>query len=169
MSTTYRYAYANNNPYKYVDPDGRVPLLIPVVVFIAKEVAGEVFERTTGIPAPTIKNAGKYAAKQLVKNKIKGKTGEALVKKALAKNLGGEQVSIRNSKGKIARVDFTKKDKSLVEVKTGNAKLSKNQAQLQKDIDNGVEVTPVGKNAAAAGFKPGKPIKIEKMDVERVK
>ncbi|WP_440055935.1 RHS repeat-associated core domain-containing protein [Pseudoalteromonas sp. T1lg65] len=23
-----RYAYANNNPYKYVDPDGKIPLLI---------------------------------------------------------------------------------------------------------------------------------------------
>lgn len=25
-----RYTYANNNPYKYVDPDGRMPLLLPV-------------------------------------------------------------------------------------------------------------------------------------------
>lgn len=27
-----RYAYANNNPYKYVDPDGEVPILVWVVV-----------------------------------------------------------------------------------------------------------------------------------------
>jgi RHS repeat-associated protein len=33
-----RYAYANNNPYKYVDPDGRVPLLL-VLVPIFKSAA----------------------------------------------------------------------------------------------------------------------------------
>ncbi len=27
-----RYAYGNNNPYKYLDPDGRLPILIPLVV-----------------------------------------------------------------------------------------------------------------------------------------
>jgi RHS repeat-associated protein len=27
-----RYDYANNNPFKYVDPDGRVPILIPVAI-----------------------------------------------------------------------------------------------------------------------------------------
>lgn len=26
-----RYAYANNNPYKYTDPDGRLPFLIPLI------------------------------------------------------------------------------------------------------------------------------------------
>lgn len=28
-----RYAYGNNNPYKYLDPDGRVPVLVPLAVF----------------------------------------------------------------------------------------------------------------------------------------
>ena len=43
-----RYAYANNNPYKYTDPDGRFPFLIPVVIFIAKEVAAEAASQATG-------------------------------------------------------------------------------------------------------------------------
>ena len=61
-----RYAYGNNNPYRYVDPDGRIPIVVPLV-FIGKEIVGEVFEQTTGIPAPTLKNAGKFAGKQLLK------------------------------------------------------------------------------------------------------
>lgn len=42
-----RYAYANNHPYKYVDPDGEFAFLIPVAVFIAKEVVAEVASRAT--------------------------------------------------------------------------------------------------------------------------
>lgn len=57
-----RYAYANNSPYKFVDPDGRLPFLVPLI-FVAKELVGEAFEQTTGIPAPTLKNLGKGAVK----------------------------------------------------------------------------------------------------------
>jgi len=42
-----RYAYANNNPYKYVDPDGKLPILIPLAIFIAKELAAEGASRLT--------------------------------------------------------------------------------------------------------------------------
>jgi RHS repeat-associated protein len=34
-----RYAYASNNPYKYVDPDGNVPILIPLIVHGARILA----------------------------------------------------------------------------------------------------------------------------------
>ena len=42
-----RYAYGFNNPHKYVDPDGNLPILVPLVVFIAKEVAAEGASRAT--------------------------------------------------------------------------------------------------------------------------
>lgn len=42
-----RYAYVNNNPTTYVDPDGRFPFLIPVVIFLGKEIAAEVASRAT--------------------------------------------------------------------------------------------------------------------------
>jgi RHS repeat-associated protein len=71
-----RYAYANNNPYKYVDPDGNFPFLIPVLVFIAKEVAAEAFERTTGMPAlfsvkGVVKAVGKKLGRSAGKNAAK--------------------------------------------------------------------------------------------------
>ena len=43
-----RYVYGFNNPYKYVDPDGNFPFLIPVAIFISKEIAAEGASRATG-------------------------------------------------------------------------------------------------------------------------
>jgi RHS repeat-associated protein len=62
-----RYAYAYNNPATLVDPDGRVPMLLPVAIFVAKELAGEAFEQATGVPAPTVKNAGRAVLKHAVR------------------------------------------------------------------------------------------------------
>ncbi|TQV69679.1 hypothetical protein FKG94_23075 [Exilibacterium tricleocarpae] len=67
-----RYAYANNNPYKYVDPDGNLPFLVPFVVIVAKEVAAEGFERATGLPAVfSMKGAAKYLSKRFLKKEGK--------------------------------------------------------------------------------------------------
>ncbi|MES9851977.1 MAG: RHS repeat-associated core domain-containing protein [Candidatus Thiodiazotropha sp. L084R] len=64
-----RYAYANNNPYKYVDPDGNLPFLIPVIIFIAKEVAADQFEKATGLPALfSVKGVVKAVGKKLGKS-----------------------------------------------------------------------------------------------------
>ena len=60
-----RYVYANNNPYKYVDPDGKLPILVPVVVFVAKEAIGAIVESQTGIPVTT-KGLAKAAVKQVL-------------------------------------------------------------------------------------------------------
>lgn len=54
-----RYVYANNNPYKYTDPDARMPI-IPIVIVLAKEIAAAAIEDATGLPVST-KGVGKAA------------------------------------------------------------------------------------------------------------
>ena len=61
-----RYAYANNNPYKYVDPDGRLPVL---AVFVVKELVSIAIEQSTGVSVPisvggALKGAAKHNAKK---------------------------------------------------------------------------------------------------------
>jgi hypothetical protein len=64
------YAYVGNDPVNNVDPIGNAAFLIPLVIFVGKELAGEAFEQATGVPAPTVKNAGKYLAKNLTKKQV---------------------------------------------------------------------------------------------------
>ncbi len=66
-----RYAYGNNNPYKYFDPDGRIPFLIPVLIFLAKEAGAELASQATGGATDILSvrrmatRGGRYAARQL--------------------------------------------------------------------------------------------------------
>jgi RHS repeat-associated protein len=64
-----RYSYVNNNPYKYVDPNGEFPFLIPIAIFIAKEVAAELASRATGGATDflSFRRMGTKAAKSIVK------------------------------------------------------------------------------------------------------
>jgi len=61
------YAYVGNDPVNANDPSGEAGFLIPLVIFIAKEAAGEAFEQATGMPAPTLKNASRAVVKRLAK------------------------------------------------------------------------------------------------------
>jgi len=79
-----RYAYANNNPYKYMDPDGRLAFLIPVGIFIAKEVAAEVASQYTyGLSDYlSVRRLGtkvlKYGAENFVENKLSSAVKQGL-------------------------------------------------------------------------------------------
>lgn len=66
-----RYTYALNNPYKYVDPDGRLPFLVPVAIFLLKEAAAEVASHYTGGASDFLsvrrsaQNVGGFALKKM--------------------------------------------------------------------------------------------------------
>lgn len=64
-------------------------------------------------------------------------------------------------------MDFATTTQGVVETKTGGATLSSGQKQLQVDVAAGTAVTPVGKNAAAAGLQPGKPVVLSDFKVDR--
>ena len=63
--------------------------------------------------------------------------------------------------------DIVDKDMGVAEVKSGNGRLSTNQKKLQDDIANEREVTPVGKNADAAGLTPGQSVRFSAYEVVR--
>ncbi|MDF2176841.1 hypothetical protein P2G88_01070 [Aliiglaciecola sp. CAU 1673] len=73
VADTNMYAYVGNDPMNYTDPSGEIPLVV-VAIWILKEVGGEVFEQTTGIPAPTAKNIAKYGLKKAMRFSIKDRT-----------------------------------------------------------------------------------------------
>jgi RHS repeat-associated protein len=191
-----RYNYAANNPYKFKDPDGRaietgwdVANIVMGVASFTKNVAsgnyagaavdavGVVVDTaaavTPGVPggAGTAIRATRGAEKArevLQANQAAGRAAEAATKARMGDRLGGEQVTFRTSDGSRTRVDHTTSDRTgAVETKSGNARLSAGQKKLQADVAAGRAVTPVGRNAEAAGFKPGEPVVLKTFEVER--
>lgn len=114
---------------------------------------------------PTGGNTAKAAS--LASNVAKGKVGEAMTRSSLGKNTAGEKVSFRNADGKLTNADFVTKGKTVVETKTGGARLTPGQAKLHADIKAGRTVTPVGGNAAKAGLEPGKPTTMSGCSIDR--
>jgi hypothetical protein len=98
---------------------------------------------------------------QLVQNKAQGKAGEAKVRQELGDANRGEQITVETLNGDRARVDFatTKNGQpNLVEVKTGNASLSKGQQAVKDAIGRGEPVIPRGANAEKAGLPVGEKV-----------
>jgi len=113
-----RYAYANNNPYKYIDPDGRQ--VVKVLVQIVKAVIKTETKQVT------------KAAKEVVKDSTKGATKEAA--KDGAKELSKQETkSIRNYEKNISeheqKLEAFKKEPT---VKPGMERLSKEVIEAQQ-------------------------------------
>ena len=105
-------------------------------------------------------------AEQITANAAQGRAGEAITAAKLGDSVAGTQVSIRTSGGSLTRADFVTKAGGVVETKTGGAGLSINQEKLRSDIAAGLAVTPVGKNAANAGFVPGTPVVLKAYNID---
>lgn len=138
-----RYAYANNNPYKYIDPTGEIPLVV-VAIWILKEVGGEVFEQTTGIPAPTVKNIAKYGMKEAMKQSIKNRKkieGVYKFKEGDKEYIGQSQDVMRRVKQHAGNKEKFAEDKAgslqTKEVKGGKLEREKAEQGLIDDATGG--------------------------------
>ena len=103
-----QYAYANNNPYTYVDPDGRNPV---VLIWIAKEVGSALVEHFTGVPVPSVSGLGKQAIKQGIKqaskDNVKGGTYKLTDADGIVKRTGKSK-DLDRRRGEHARNSETK-------------------------------------------------------------
>jgi len=177
-----RFLYANNNPYRFVDPDGEAPRdagpgsggggsAPPTTIGTGSGGYGSSVRSigSSQSTSATAVNSQAARADQLSKNVGSGKAGEAATRTKLGDKAAGEQVSFKTSDGTRARTDFVTTDKGVVETKTGSAQLSRGQAKLKADIDAGRDVTPVGQNAANAGLRPNEPTRMSCCIVDRPK
>ena len=104
------YGYVSNDPVNLTDPSGACPWCIPALIFLAKEGAGEAFEQSTGLPAPTVKGVSKAIGKAFLKE-----GGEVLAEervKQVAVGEGGKAIeAVVDRAGKA----FTKKGKEIID------------------------------------------------------
>ncbi len=186
-----RYSYGFNNPNAYVDPDGNLPFLIPVVAFVAKEAAAEGLSYATGgltdflsfrkvaVKGSNLafksfkKSGGDGAAKgtQLQRNQAAGAAFEQKVKGQLQGSQTGvvEQVTIKTQSGVRTRIDLLGRDSTgairCTECKaSATAPLTKNQRLGFPEIQQSGGVV-VGKGKP--GFPGGTKIPPTKVDIVR--
>ncbi|MDH0273021.1 MULTISPECIES: RHS repeat-associated core domain-containing protein [Stenotrophomonas] len=182
-----RYRYANGNPYKFKDPDGRIVETVWDVANITLGATSAYSNFSEGnIGAGVVDSIGvavdslaaavpfvpggagaTIKAVRMAENAAQGAQAEKAVAQAFGEKVAGQRVTLEASTGQRSVADIVTKDKGVVEVKSGNAQLSSGQKAVKADIDAGRPVTPRGANAEKAGLEPGKPTQMKCYDVKR--
>ncbi|MGM8229213.1 RHS repeat-associated core domain-containing protein, partial [Cellvibrio sp. ARAG 10.3] len=169
------YAYVGNDPVNLVDPTGMAIVNLNCDVLCATTKGGLEIGGGGGVPRGGIRIGGGgrgnvnaiTRAERLAKNVENGAKAEKAVAQELGDKVAGKQVTFKTNDGTTTRADIVTKNKEVVEVKSGDAKLSSGQQKLHDDINAGREVTPVGQNAKDAGLTPGQPTTMTGCSVDR--
>lgn len=184
-----RYRYANGNPYKFRDPDGRIVETVWDVANIAMGATSAysnfsqgnigagvvdsigVVVDTAAAAIPVVPGGAGAAIKaaRLAENAAQGARAEKAVAQELGDKVAGKRVTLEASTGERSVADIVTTDKKVVEVKSGNARLSSGQRAIKADVDAGRSVTPRGGNAEAAGLVPGRPVQMKEFEEIRRK
>jgi RHS repeat-associated protein len=178
------YAYVGGDPVNKTDPTGEfgkfvLDVGLEVAVQVASgqdvDIGAAVTNAALGAlnPVRTIQNAAKVLsavskAERIAANAAKGASAEKGVIAKMGDTVAGTRVTLESSTtGRRSVADIVSKDKTVTEVKSGNAQLSQGQKDVKADIDAGREVIPRGQNAQRAGLTPNLPTKMNCYKVDR--
>ncbi len=135
-----------------------------------------------GMIKAALKEAGKVEGEKVgskfikggVETVNKGKEGVAKSEAAAAARgdiVRGKEVTFELPKGGRTRADMvteSKGDLNIVESKNGaSARMTSRQTEAQEAVKQGQPLIPRGGNAQAAGITPGKPIQINKFQIDQ--
>jgi RHS repeat-associated protein len=183
------YAYVGGDPVNRTDPTGEAADTLFDIGFIAysavelarnpswtnavalgADVVGAAVPFVTGLGAGVRATEALSKAEQLAANAAKGASAEKAVVAKMGDQVAGTRVTLESSTtGRRSVADVVSKDKTVTEVKSGDARLSQAQKDVKADIDAGREVIPRGENAAKAGLEPGKATQMNCYNVTRCK